>query len=246
MAAAKLHDSSIVPVDSEHSALFQCMAGNNKCDIASFTLTASGGAFRNLSREQLETVAVKDALTNPNWKMGRKITIDSATMMNKGLELIEAYMLFGIAPSQLQVTIHPQSIIHSMVSYIDGSVMAQMGVPDMRVPISYSLGYPDRIPSGVAPLDFSKAMELSFYPPDFKKYKCLDIAIKVLHNERSSEMIAMNAINELLVERFLRDEISFLAIGELLEERLAQLTYSEPSSVADVLEIDRDVREKFL
>ncbi|MDR2883563.1 MAG: 1-deoxy-D-xylulose-5-phosphate reductoisomerase [Deferribacteraceae bacterium] len=246
MAAARTHSSVIMPVDSEHSALFQCMAGNNRCDIASFILTASGGAFRDTPADKLKDVTVKDATTNPNWKMGRKITIDSATMMNKGLELIEAHMLFDIEPKKLQVVIHPQSIVHSMVSYLDGSTLAQMGNPDMRVPISYALGYPDRLNSGVSPLDFSKAMELSFCPPDLKKYKCLDIAIRVLNGGKSAEMIAMNAINELAVDAFVKEKLSFVGIGDMIERCLADLSYAEPNSVEDVLEIDESVRKRVL
>ncbi|MDR2870022.1 MAG: 1-deoxy-D-xylulose-5-phosphate reductoisomerase, partial [Deferribacteraceae bacterium] len=167
MAAIKESGGMIIPVDSEHSALFQCMCGHRKEDIAGLVLTASGGAFRDLPKEALETVSIKDALTNPNWSMGQKITVDSATMMNKGLELIEARYLFDIEPNKLSVVIHPQSIVHSMVSYKDGAVLAQLGLPDMRVPIAYALGCgEERIDSGVKQLDFTQNMALTFSPPD--------------------------------------------------------------------------------
>ncbi len=242
-SAAKAGNTAIIPVDSEHSAIFQCMAGNRRSDIVRLTLTASGGAFRDLPAGALANVTAMQALNHPNWKMGEKITVDSATMMNKGLELIEARFLFDMPSGRLNVVMHPQSIIHAMVSYRDGSVLAQMGLPDMRTPISYALGFPARIISGVEPLDFTKTMNLEFSPPDTKKYPCLDIALKVLRNDRSSEMIVMNAANEIAVNAFLRGELTFNGIARLVENVLEKEGYNEPKEIGDVLEIDRSARQ---
>ncbi|MDR0453211.1 MAG: 1-deoxy-D-xylulose-5-phosphate reductoisomerase [Deferribacteraceae bacterium] len=242
-SAADANNALIIPVDSEHSAIFQCLKGNRRKDITKLILTASGGTFRDLPVHALANVTPAQALNHPNWKMGHKITVDSATMMNKGLELIEARFLFNMPPDRLEVVMHPQSIIHAMVSYLDGSVMAQMSLPDMKTPISYALGYPERIESGAGQLDFTKIMNLEFYPPDKKRYPCLDIALKVLYNDSSSNMIVMNAANEIAVNAFLREELAFNAIAPLIEKILEKADFSEPKGIEDVLEIDRHTRE---
>lgn len=240
--AANDSGCSIIPVDSEHSALFQCMKGNNKADIVKVVLTASGGAFRDTPLNEMNNAAVEDALNHPNWKMGKKITVDSATMMNKGLELIEARMLFDIEPEKLAVSVHPQSIVHSVVAYKDGSVIAQMAQPDMRIPISYALFYPDRGLSGAEQMDFETQMSLSFYPPDLDKYKCLKIAIEVLVNDRNSEMIVMNASNEVAVNAFINSDISFGDIASVVEAALEKTAMNEPNCIEDVILLDRAAR----
>ena len=243
VSAAKSSSASIIPVDSEHSAVFQCLNGNRRSDISRLTLTASGGAFRDYPVHALEKVTPTQALNHPNWKMGHKITVDSATMMNKGLELIEARFLFEIPSGRLDVVMHPQSVIHAMISFRDGSVLAQMSAPDMRAPISYALGYPERILSGVEPLDFTKAMNLEFYPPDLKRYPCLDIALKVLWKDSPSSMIVMNAANEVAVNAFLKEKLSFGGIAPLIVKTLEKAAYNEPNGIEEVLEIDRSARE---
>jgi len=200
--AVKSSGACLIPVDSEHSAIFQCLMGQDKDKISNVILTASGGPFRNRPYDSFEFIQKEEALRHPNWKMGAKITVDSATMMNKGLELIEARYLFDLPPDKLSVIIHPQSIIHSMVSFIDGSYLAQLGCPDMRVPISFALNYPDRLSSGVNPIDFAKIHSLTFEDVDFNKYKCLKLATEVLHSDSNNLMIAMNAANEVAVECF--------------------------------------------
>lgn len=242
-AAVKESGSTLIPVDSEHSALFQCACGHRRDEIRGMVLTASGGAFRDRPAAEIAGATVEEALKHPSWSMGQKITIDSATMMNKGLELIEARFLFDIAPDKLSVVIHPQSIVHSMVTYSDGATVAQLSKPDMRIPISYALSYPCRSESGVEALDFSKAMSLEFYPPDMAKYPCLDIALRVLKSDKSAQMITMNAANEIAVERFLKGGISFGGIAELVDKTLSECNFSEPNSLEDVLEIDCEVRK---
>jgi 1-deoxy-D-xylulose-5-phosphate reductoisomerase len=214
--AALKSGSRIIPVDSEHSAILQCLAGESGNPVEKITLTASGGPFLNHSREKLQTVTAKDALCHPNWKMGSKITIDSASMMNKGLEVIEAKWLFDLKPLQIEVIIHQQSIIHSFVHFSDGSVKAQLGMPDMRVPILYALSYPDRYISDLPRLDLNKINSLTFQHPDLKIFRNLALAYSAL-NEGGNMPCILNAANEVAVDAFLKGEISFLQMPDIVE-----------------------------
>lgn len=232
----------LLPVDSEHSAIFQCLAGNNREDLKRVILTASGGPFFKKTAEELEKVTLEEALKHPNWNMGAKITIDSATLMNKGLEVIEASWLFDLRPEKIDVQIHPQSIVHSMVEYKDGSVMAQMGVPDMRCAIGYALSYPDRIETGVKSLDLLEVGNLSFLKPDPTRFRCLDLAFQVARTGGSMPAV-LNAANEVVVEKFLNREISFLEIPQKIEKTLLKHTVSPLKSLGDVLAADRWARE---
>lgn len=216
-----LERGRIIPVDSEHSAIFQVLVGEKHQHIRRVILTASGGPFRNLPLEQLSEVTVEAALKHPNWRMGKKITIDSATLANKGLEIIEARWLFQVELSQISVLIHPQSIIHSMVEFIDGSVLAQMGIPDMRIPIAYALNYPDRLENSLAPLDLTKTKSLTFEPPDTERFPCLLYAIEALKAGGTMPTV-LNAANEVAVEAFLREEIRFTHIAEIIADTMAQ------------------------
>ncbi|HWR43128.1 1-deoxy-D-xylulose-5-phosphate reductoisomerase [Sporomusa sp.] len=215
MSLAKQHNVSVYPVDSEHSAVFQCLQGENKRQIGRIILTASGGPFRGRTAAELENVTVADCLRHPNWSMGRKITIDSATLANKGLEVIEARWLFGVEYEQIDVCVHPQSIIHSMVEFVDGSVIAQMGMPDMRLPIHYALSYPERMPSGCPRLDFTTLSALTFEVPDTVNFPALKLAYDA--GKRGGTMpCVFNAANEVAVHAFLNDEISFLDIPKVI------------------------------
>ncbi|MGE4596801.1 MAG: 1-deoxy-D-xylulose-5-phosphate reductoisomerase [Methylophilaceae bacterium] len=232
----------IIPVDSEHNAIFQVIhSQENKDEINKIILTASGGPFRLHSMDALKSVTIQDALNHPNWKMGKKITIDSATMMNKGLEVIEAAFLFGMNFNKIDVLIHPQSIIHSLVEFIDGSTLTQLGMPDMKVPISYALSYPDRITSGIQGIDLSKAHDLQFEKPDLEKFRCLNLAYQCLKEGRSSAII-LNAANEVAVEAFLTKKISFIQISKLIERVLEQTSLLEVSSIEQIFEIDHKAR----
>lgn len=211
----------LLPVDSEHSAIFQCLNGENRGDVASITVTASGGSFRDYTRDQLKNVTVEDALRHPNWSMGAKITIDSATMVNKGLEVIEAHHLFGLPYEQVNVLLHPESIIHSYVEFRDSSIIAQLGTPDMRVPIQYALTYPDRWSSPAARLSLAEIGRLTFREMDYIRYPALRLAIDC-GKTGGTATTAFNAANEIAVARFLRHEISFLRIEEIIEEVLQQ------------------------
>jgi 1-deoxy-D-xylulose-5-phosphate reductoisomerase len=232
------HGVKLYPVDSEHCAVFQSMVGHREQDISRLILTASGGPFLNWSRERLESATVTDALNHPNWSMGRKITVDSATMMNKGLEVIEARWLFDIPVERIAVNVHPQSIIHSMVEYLDGSVMAQMGVPDMKGPIAYALTYPARIPSGVKPLDLTALSGLTFFNPDLVRFPALRLAYQALQAGESMPAV-MNAANEIAVEAFLAGRIGFMAIAESIERVMGLHTPHALTSIEEVLEADR-------
>lgn len=216
MALAKAKGVDIIPVDSEHSAIFQCLNGERREDVEFITLTASGGSFRDLSREQLKNVTVEDALKHPNWSMGAKITIDSATMVNKGLEVIEAHWLFGLPYDQIKVLLHPESIIHSFVQYRDSSIIAQLGNPDMRVPIQYALTYPERWPSPSQSLSLAEAGKLQFREMDFDRFPCLRLAYECGRIGGTATTV-FNAANEVAVARFLRKEISFLQIEDIIE-----------------------------
>ncbi len=233
----------IIPVDSEHSAVFQCIEGNGEKAVGRVILTASGGPFLRAGRTELETVRISDALNHPNWKMGRKITIDSATMMNKGLEVIEARWLFGVDYERIDVVIHPQSIIHSLVEFIDGSVLAQLGLPDMRGPISYALFYPERMPGGFPPLDLSKAGRLEFEPPDLERFPCLRLGYEAGRAAGTMPAV-MNAANEVAVNAFLEEKIPFQSIARVIEEVMSRHVPSDVSSLEAVLEADSQARRE--
>ncbi|NOU84840.1 1-deoxy-D-xylulose-5-phosphate reductoisomerase [Paenibacillus sp. LMG 31460] len=207
---------SLLPIDSEHSAIFQCLNGENRSQIAKITLTASGGSFRDRSREELEGVTVEQALQHPNWSMGAKITIDSATMVNKGLEVIEAHWLFDLSYDQIDVLIHPESVIHSFVEFVDNSVIAQLGNPDMRVPIQYALTYPDRYPTPTNRLDLAAIGKLHFREMDYNRYPCLRMAFES-GKQGGTTPTVYNAANEIAVARFLKGEITFLQIEQIIE-----------------------------
>ncbi len=243
MSRAREKDIRIFPVDSEHSAIFQSLEGHRKHDVRRLILTASGGPFRNRSLAELSHVTPGDALNHPNWEMGRKITIDSATMMNKGLEVIEAHWLFDLPAERLDVHIHPQSIIHSMVEYIDGSVIAQMGVPDMRTPIAYALSYPERLPLKIPALDLCELGTLTFEKPDTQKFSCLKLAYEALR-EGGSAPVILNAVNEVAVEAFLIGEISFLNISRIIASVLELPREDEIEHIDDVLRVDRWARTR--
>ncbi|TFG92963.1 MAG: 1-deoxy-D-xylulose-5-phosphate reductoisomerase [Syntrophobacterales bacterium] len=235
----------IVPVDSEHSAIFQCLAGHNRTEVKRLILTASGGPFFNLPIERFADIQLEDALRHPNWEMGRKITIDSATMMNRGLEIIEAMWLFGIDRERIDVCIHPQSIVHSMVEYIDGSVMAQMGVPDMKGPISYALAYPERVPGALPSLDLCTIGTLEFLPPDPVRFPALDLAYGAAGKGGTAPAV-FNASNEVAVEAFAGGKIGFGDIPLLVKKVLASHRVQEIGSIQDVLDADRWARTRAL
>ena len=243
MELVRDHGVALYPVDSEHSAVFQSMEGHRSEDIAKIILTASGGPFLNRPAAQLETVTVADALNHPNWSMGKKITIDSATMMNKGLEVIEARWLFDVPAARIDVNIHPQSIIHSMVEYIDGCVIAQLGTPDMKAPIAYALSYPERVATGVAPLDLTRLSALTFHKPDLDKFRCLKLAYDALESGPSMPAV-MNAANEIAVAAFLEGRIGFTAIARTIEETMAAHSAVPLLTIEDVLHADRWGRDK--
>ena len=224
---------SIIPVDSEHSAIFQCLAGELGNEAEKIILTASGGPFRSKSKAELSEVSLKEALAHPNWSMGKKVTIDSATMMNKGLEMIEAHWLFNVPASKIEVVIHPQSIIHSMVQFADGSIKAQMGVPDMRFPIQYALTYPNRLKSEWPRMDFSNSNSLSFEKPDFEKFACLNFAYHALEKGGNMPCI-MNAANEVAVQQFLNEKIRFLDISEIIGNTMQKATFIKDPSLDDL------------
>jgi 1-deoxy-D-xylulose-5-phosphate reductoisomerase len=239
--AARERGIALLPVDSEHSAVFQCLAGHNRGDVHRIVLTASGGPFREVHADRLATVTVEDALRHPTWKMGAKITIDSATLMNKGLEVIEARWLFDVAPERVHVIVHPQSIVHSMVEYIDGSVIAQLGVADMGVPILYALTYPARRPAPASRLDLTTVGGLTFFEPDVKKFPCLRLAREALDHGGGAPVI-LNAANEVAVAAFLEGRIGFTAIADVIERTLAERPVGALASIDDCVAIDADAR----
>lgn len=236
---------SILPVDSEHSAVFQCMQGHNLDDLRRVILTASGGPFRDFTLSQLENITPAMALKHPNWEMGKKITIDSATLMNKGLEIIEAKWLFGLELDQIDVIVHPESIIHSMVEYNDGSVIAQMGIPDMMTPISYALSYPEHLKTDLPYLRLEAIKSLHFYAPDPVKFRCLRLAVDAL-KEGGSMPAVMNGANEIAVASFLKDEISFLDIPKVIEMTMYAHCTMPVNTIEAVLEADRWARAQAL
>ena len=234
----------IIPVDSEHNAIFQVIHNqNNPDEINKLILTASGGPFRNSTLDELINVSVEDALNHPNWTMGKKVTIDSATMMNKGLEVIEAAFLFKIDYKKIEVLIHPQSIIHSLVEFIDGSSLTQLGTPDMKVPISYALSFPERISSGVSGINLSLTEDLQFEAPDLEKFRCLKLAYDCLE-QGGSYPIEINATNEVAVDAFLNKKIKFTQISELIEIALNEAKSSTVKNIEDILVVDLQARMK--
>ena len=241
MAAVARKGVRLYPVDSEHSALFQSLEGHRSRDVRRLILTASGGPFRTWSLAQMQNVTPADALAHPNWSMGRKISIDSATMMNKGLEVIEAHWLFAVPVERINVQIHPQSIVHSMVEYCDGAVIAQLGVPDMKTPIAYALSYPERIPLKLPPLDLCSIGSLTFEEPDLQRFPCLKLAYAAIAAGGVAPAV-LNAANEIAVEAFLAGKISFLAIPVLIEAVLDRHVPQTPDHLDDLLHADRFAR----
>jgi 1-deoxy-D-xylulose-5-phosphate reductoisomerase len=234
----------ILPVDSEHSAIFQALAGHRQKDIYRLILTASGGPFRTRPSESFADITVHDALQHPNWRMGRKITVDSATLMNKGLEVIEAHWLFGVRAEQIEVVVHPQSIVHSMVEFVDGSVIAQMGIPDMRIPIAYALNYPERLPNPLPRLNFAQIGALTFEPPDLQRFPCLRLGFEAIKAGGTVPAV-LNAANETSVEAFLNERIRFIDIPAIIEETLhCHAAHSlRDGDIEVILEADRWARE---
>lgn len=243
MDAIHENNAELLPIDSEHNAIYQCMpAGKSLNGVEKILLTGSGGPFRTREINTLKDVTPEEAVAHPNWDMGKKISVDSATMMNKGLEVIEACWLFNIEHDKVQVVVHPQSTVHSMVSYNDGSVLAQLGNPDMRTPIAYSLGWPDRIEAGVAQLDFFEVARLDFEPPNFDRFPCLRLAYES-HQMGGYASIALNAANEIAVGAFLKRQILFTDIPSLIEDVMAKASTGTPSIVDDILVQDAVSRE---
>jgi 1-deoxy-D-xylulose-5-phosphate reductoisomerase len=232
----------ILPVDSEHSAIFQCLVGE-RSPVEKIILTASGGPFRNHSLEQLMHVTKADALNHPNWCMGQKITIDSASLMNKGLEVIEAKWLFGLNPEQIEVVIHPQSIVHSMVQFIDGSIKAQMGLPDMKLPIQFAFTFPERVTSNFPRLDFSKNHTLTFEKPDTTRFPSLALALESLKAGGNMPCV-LNAANEVAVDAFLREQITFMAIPKVVEGAMRSMPFIGNPTLADYIQTDSETRVK--
>jgi len=242
MKAAAENNVAIIPVDSEHSAIFQCLAGEEFNKIESITITASGGPFFGKNKEELQNITPEQALNHPKWTMGNKVTIDSATLMNKGLEMIEARWLFNLSPSQIDIRVHPQSIIHSLVHFEDGSTKAQMSLPDMRFPIQYALSYPFRLFNNYKRLSVADYAELTFFPPDTDIFRCLPIAYSAI--ERGGNIpCCMNAANEIAVEAFLRKKLPFLQIADVIEQTIQQISYIATPSIEDCVQTDTETRK---
>jgi 1-deoxy-D-xylulose-5-phosphate reductoisomerase len=242
-AAARRHAVPLLPVDSEHSAVFQCLVGHPRGDVHRVLLTASGGPFRELPKERFADVTVEDALKHPTWKMGAKITVDSATLMNKGLEIIEARWLFDLEPRQVQVIVHPQSIVHSMVEYVDGAVLAQLGVADMGVPILYALTYPARRMAPAPRLDLVRVGQLTFFEPDPERFPALRLARQALEQGGAAPVV-LNAANEVAVAAFLERRIRFIQIAELIERVLGEVPAGAVDSIEACVAIDEEVRAR--
>jgi len=238
----KEYNAEMIPIDSEHSAIFQCLVGESKNEIFKLILTASGGPFLNKSAEELESVTIEEALNHPNWKMGTKITIDSATMMNKGLEVIEAHWLFNLPKEKIDVLIHPQSVIHSMVEFVDSSIKAQLSLPDMKVPIQYALTYPNRFQSRFVVTDFPKIHKLTFFEPDFVKFPCLKLAYDAIGAGGTAPCI-LNAANEIAVSLFLNGKIKFSRIHEIIDSVLNKIELKYNPSIETIFECDRQTRD---
>jgi 1-deoxy-D-xylulose-5-phosphate reductoisomerase len=241
--AAARSGATLLPVDSEHNAIFQCLAGSRAEDVSRIILTASGGPFRTASAESIASATPAQAVAHPNWSMGAKISVDSATMMNKGLELIEAHHLFGVPSDRIEIVIHPQSVIHSLVEFVDGSVLAQLGSPDMRIPIAYALAWPKRMATPAQRLDLPTIARLDFEAPDIARFPALKLAREALEAGGAAPVV-LNAANETAVERFLSGAVGFTEISELVGRALAEDRSASPQSIADVLEIDRLTRIK--
>lgn len=239
------HKIQLIPIDSEHSAILQCILGEEQKNISRIILTASGGPFRTKTKEEIKDASVIEALNHPNWNMGNKITIDSATMMNKGLEIIEAKWLFNMEVSNIDVIIHPQSIIHSFVEFSDSSLKAQLGIPDMKIPIQFALTYPDRAPSDFPKLDFSNLKELTFEKPDLEKFECLKIAFETI-KAGGTYPIVMNAANEVAVDLFLQNRIGFYGISDIIRKSLDNHIGKSEFGLDDILEIDNNTRNEIL
>ncbi len=242
MSLVKEYGVRLIPIDSEHSAIMQCIVGEESSHIAKLILTASGGPFLNKQLKDFDSVTVEEALNHPNWTMGKKVTIDSATLMNKGLEVIEAHWLFDLPPERIEVVIHPQSIIHSMVEFIDGSLKAQMGLPDMKIPIQYALTYPARLQMNGKRVNFPKLNSMTFFEPDRKKFRCLQIAFDVLSLGGTTPAI-MNAANEIAVEAFLDRKISFKKIPELVDKAVSAHKSVSLPDLGDIVEADASTRK---
>lgn len=242
-AAVREHEVCLLPTDSEHNAIFQCLTGNNFTDIARITLTASGGPFRTWTQEQLESATPEQAVAHPNWDMGAKISVDSATMMNKGLELIEAHYMFPVGLDRLHIVVHPQSVIHSMVEYRDRSTLAQLGPSDMRVPIASCLAYPHRIDTPMEPLNLAEIGQLTFFDPDEERFPATRIARNALVAGGAAPAV-LNAANEVAVAAFLDGQIGFTRIAAVAEEMLNRYSAQPPSTIEDVLAVDADVRSR--
>jgi len=240
--AARRHGALILPVDSEHNALHQCLHGRAVSEVRRLVLTASGGPFRGRTSSELLGVSAEEALRHPTWRMGRKITIDSATLMNKGLEVIEAHWLFGVRADQIDVLIHPQSVVHSMVELTDGSIIAQLGVTDMQLPIQYAFSYPERWAAPLPPLDLAAAGRLDFDVPDTRAFPCLRLAYRALEAERSLPVV-LNAANEIVVARFLEGRLGFPSIAHVIEETMSAHQPAEVTSLASVRNVDQWARE---
>ncbi len=241
MDAVKESGAELLPIDSEHNGVHQCLRAGNRDQVARLILTASGGPFRNTPREAMESVTPAEALNHPTWKMGKRITIDSATLMNKGFEVIEACWLFGFAPSQVDVVIHPQSSVHAMIEYSDGSVLAQISATDMRMPIQYALTWPERWQAPVPKIDWSQSRHWDFAPPDLDRFPLLKLAYEC-QEAGGSATCTLNAADEVAVEAFLEGEIGFPGIAALVEETLARMPIRQPSTVGEILEIDKESR----
>ncbi|MDR1675261.1 MAG: 1-deoxy-D-xylulose-5-phosphate reductoisomerase [Tannerella sp.] len=241
IALAKEHRATILPVDSEHSAIYQCLNGEWNSPVEKIILTASGGPFRTKTPDELAHVTKAQALRHPNWSMGAKVTIDSASMMNKGFEMIEAKWLFGLVPEQIQVLVHPQSVIHSMVQFADGAVMAQLGVPDMKLPIAYAFSWPQRLKSVSERLDFSRYATLTFEEPDPRRFRNLALAYEAMRRGGNMPCI-LNAANEVAVAAFLREQTGFLQMSEVIEQTLAKATFLATPTYEDYVQTDREAR----
>ncbi len=234
-------NTKIIPIDSEHSAIFQCLVGEDINNVSRLILTASGGPFWQMDKNKFASVTISQALEHPNWKMGSKITIDSATLMNKGLEIIEAHYLFNLPIEKIEVIIHPQSIIHSMVEFVDGSIKAQLGYPDMKIPIQYALSYPERFPLRSTRLNFNDLKQITFFEPDIQKFECLSLAYKALINGGTSPAI-MNAANEIAVELFLTQKITFDKIPKIIQKAMESVKIVENPSLEEIIKADSETR----
>jgi len=241
--AARSSGGTLLPIDSEHNAIFQCLAGSRSADVSRLILTASGGPFRAASAETIGAATPAQAVAHPNWSMGAKISVDSATMMNKGLELIEAHYLFGLPSERIDILVHPQSIVHSMVEFVDGSVLAQLGSADMRIPIAYALAWPERMATPAQRLDLAAIARLDFEAPDFDRFPALRLAREALEAGGAAPVV-LNAANEVAVAGFLAGRIGFPEISRLVQEALMASDYGAPRSIRDVQEIDRVTRER--